>query len=66
MTDDFDSTSRLERRTCCDCNQVFTLTERQIDWFAQRNLQLPRRCSVCLSARRERDRRAGLDQRVTR
>lgn len=42
-----------EKRICPDCGEPFTLTAREIDWYAARGMQIPRRCSVCRQARRE-------------
>ena len=39
-------------RTCRECGEVFTLTEGELGFFAQRGLELPRRCAPCRLARK--------------
>ena len=34
-------------RKCRDCNNYFTLTDKQVKWFESRDLKLPCRCIAC-------------------
>lgn len=38
--------------TCSDCNQQFTFTASEQDFFAERGFTEPRRCSACRAARK--------------
>lgn len=40
------------RRICRDCRNTFTLDEKTQNWFHQRDMQLPKRCTDCRKARR--------------
>jgi len=42
-----------QTRTCIDCESPFALTESEIEFFAMRGLELPRRCAACRKARRK-------------
>ena len=50
-------------RTCLECGEPFTLTEGEVSYFAQRALELPRRCAPCRHARKL-ARQAGVDLRT--
>ena len=41
-----------EPRVCADCDQPFTLSASEQDWFFQRDLTLSRRCLPCRRARK--------------
>jgi hypothetical protein len=41
-----------ETHLCVDCGQAWELTASEADWFAQRDMRLPRRCKPCRHARR--------------
>jgi len=38
--------------TCSDCNQEFTFTSSEQDFYAQRGFTEPRRCSSCRASRK--------------
>ncbi len=38
--------------TCSECNNTFTFTEREQDYYRERNLTHPKRCKPCRDARR--------------
>lgn len=38
---------------CVDCGTEFTFTEAEQAFYAERNLQDPKRCSACRHARKE-------------
>ena len=40
-------------RPCVDCGTGFELTPRQLDWYARKGLQAPRRCPVCRDLKRQ-------------
>ena len=39
--------------TCADCNQQFTFTASEQDFYAQRGFTEPRRCPTCRTACRD-------------
>ena len=39
-------------RKCRDCNNYFTLTDKQVKWFESRDLKLPCRCIACREKKR--------------
>ncbi len=41
-----------QARTCVECGSPFVLAESEIEFFAMRALELPRRCAACRKARR--------------
>jgi hypothetical protein len=47
-----DGETLFERRECCDCQQVFTISTQELRWFERRGLNPPRRCTRCRAARR--------------
>ncbi|MGE3957583.1 MAG: zinc-ribbon domain containing protein [Vicinamibacterales bacterium] len=42
-----------QARTCIECDSPFALAESEIEFFAMRGLELPRRCAACRKSRRE-------------
>ena len=38
--------------TCSECNSPFTFTEREQEYYRERNLTHPKRCKPCRDARR--------------
>jgi hypothetical protein len=38
---------------CRDCGEPFPLSDDEVDFFARRNLHLPKRCRECRIERRE-------------
>lgn len=38
--------------TCADCGNTFPFTEREQDYYNERNLSQPKRCKECRDARR--------------
>jgi hypothetical protein len=46
------TTTLFERRTCCDCDQVFTISAQELEWFERKGLNPPRRCTRCRAERR--------------
>jgi CxxC-x17-CxxC domain-containing protein len=38
--------------TCADCGANFPFTEREQEYYAERNLSQPKRCKACRDARR--------------
>ena len=38
--------------TCAECNEPFTFTEREQEYYTERNLSEPKRCKTCRDARR--------------
>jgi len=38
--------------TCAECGTAFTFTEREQDYYTERNLSQPKRCKTCRDARR--------------
>ena len=38
--------------TCSECNTAFTFTEREQEYYRERNLTHPKRCKPCRDARR--------------
>ncbi len=38
--------------TCSECGNTFTFTEREQDYYNERNLSQPKRCKTCRDARR--------------
>lgn len=38
--------------TCAECNEPFPFTEREQDYYNERNLSQPKRCKNCRDARR--------------
>lgn len=41
-----------ETKKCRECGQEFVLTDKESQWFQQRNLQLPVRCKSCRNKRK--------------
>ena len=41
-----------QERRCNICKHLFVLTERDLAWFARKNLSPPKRCRDCRAARR--------------
>lgn len=37
------------KRVCKDCGKEFTITDSEIDFYKEKNLELPKRCSECRS-----------------
>lgn len=42
----------MEKRTCKDCGREFTLTDSEIKFYKDKNLELPKRCNECRNARK--------------
>lgn len=42
----------MQKRTCKDCGREFTLTDSEIKFYKDKNLELPKRCSECRNARK--------------
>ena len=40
-------------KKCKDCNRHFILVKRKIDWFKEKNLSIPVRCSCCIQKRKK-------------
>jgi CxxC-x17-CxxC domain-containing protein len=38
--------------TCAECGSVFPFTEREQEYYTERNLSQPKRCKTCRDARR--------------
>ena len=38
--------------TCKDCGDAFTMTRSHVEFFTERQLQVPKRCEDCLNQRR--------------
>ena len=38
--------------TCAECGSTFTFTEREQEYYTERNLSQPKRCKTCRDARR--------------
>jgi CxxC-x17-CxxC domain-containing protein len=38
---------------CSDCNEAFPFTEREQEYFTERNLSQPKRCKPCRDARKQ-------------
>lgn len=38
--------------TCAECGETFPFTEREQDYYTERNLSQPKRCKTCRDARR--------------
>ena len=41
------------KQNCVSCGKQFTLTDKEIDFFNNRNLNLPKRCEDCRAKRNE-------------
>lgn len=39
-------------RRCKDCGKFFFMTDKEAKWYKEKDLELPKRCSVCVSKRR--------------
>lgn len=39
-------------RVCKDCNESYWTTEDEVQWYTERNLFVPRRCSECRQKRK--------------
>ncbi len=46
------------KQKCVSCGNQFTLTDKEIDFFNNRNLNLPKRCEECREKRNEREKRS--------
>lgn len=42
----------MQKRTCKDCGREFTLSDSEIKFYKDKNLELPKRCSECRNAKK--------------
>ncbi len=38
--------------TCKDCQQSFTLTEKETEWYERMGFSIPKRCKTCKTAKK--------------
>lgn len=43
----------MKKQKCVSCGKQFTLTDREINFFNSKNLDLPKRCKTCRAKRNE-------------
>lgn len=43
----------MKKQKCVSCGKKFTLTDREIDFYNSKNLDLPKRCKTCRAKRNE-------------
>lgn len=43
----------MKKQKCVSCGKQFTLTDREIDFYNSKNLDLPKRCKTCRAKRNE-------------
>ena len=48
----FDLENLPDRRACKDCGDDFTLSQAELQWYADRQLHVPLRCKACRDIRR--------------
>ena len=46
------------KQSCVSCGRQFTLTDKEIEFFKNKNLNLPKRCKECREKRNEKENRA--------
>lgn len=46
------------KQKCVSCGKQFTLTDKEIDFFNNRNLNLPKRCEECRAKKNEMEKRS--------
>ena len=46
------------KQKCVSCGKQFTLTDKEIDFFNNRNLNLPKRCEECRAKKSEKEKRS--------
>jgi len=51
-TQERDSRNEGQTITCKDCHDIFALSQSEIDWYATRSLELPKRCKSCRQRRK--------------
>lgn len=44
--------SKVKVLTCIECGKEFTLTPEHEEWFLDKGLKLPKRCSECRNKKR--------------
>lgn len=48
---------------CVDCDQEFTITSGEQEFYAEKGLNLPKRCKECRAAKKKRNMRQNRDRR---
>jgi predicted RNA-binding Zn-ribbon protein involved in translation (DUF1610 family) len=46
-------TLQEQQRQCRDCGNTFQIAEREVTFYVQRGLILPKRCSACRALKRQ-------------
>jgi len=50
--------AEMLKQKCVSCGKQFTLTDKEIDFFNNRNLNLPKRCEECRAKKSEMEKRS--------
>lgn len=43
----------ITTKKCLECNEEFTLTQTEVDWYKERDFKLPKRCQPCRKRRKK-------------